>query len=385
MDDVACAPADESALPLTAANTLMGRLLRQFWHPVALGSDLGPGEARPLRVLSEDLTLYRGKSGAPHIIGGHCAHRCTVLHTGIVEDEQIRCMYHGWRFNAEGACTDIPAEKRARPNPPGVAGYPAREYAGLIFAYMGEAPAPEFDLPRKDVFEDAARSTLVKREIWDCNWFQQIENSMDAVHLGFAHMWGVAGQFGASVSGGGLLPDLKYEETSSGIRQIATRPNNNVRISDWTFPNNNHIVVPGATRGAAWAHVSVWATPIDDRRTMRYRLYSTDENDPAVLEQARRDQDFQPLDHVDKLFRGDLDGLSEQAIISAQDYVAVRGQGEICDRSRENLSTSDAGIAFLRRVFLREMEAIRLGRARKSWSRLSEAVHLPPPPSRATE
>ncbi len=363
----------------------MGSLLRQFWHPVALSMDLRAGEAHPLRVLSEDLTLYRGKSGAPHLIGGRCAHRCTVLHTGIVEDEQIRCMYHGWRFNAEGACTDIPAEKRVRPNPPGIEGYPVREYSGLIFAYLGAAPAPEFDLPRKDVFEDEQRSTLVKREIWDCNWFQQIENSMDAVHLGFAHMWGVAGQFGDSVSGGGLLPDLAYEETSSGIRQIATRPNGNVRISDWTFPNNNHIVVPGAKKGGAWAHVSVWATPIDDTSTMRFRLYSTEEKDPAVLERARRDQEFQPLDHVARLFRGALGGLSEQAIISAQDYVAVRGQGEICDRSRENLSASDAGVAFLRRVFLRELEAIRRGRPGKAWSRLREAVHLPAPPQRAVE
>ena len=274
---------DIRELSRTGPGTLMGRLLRHFWHPIALATDVTPGVAEPVRAFGEDLTLYRGKSGTPHLVGGRCAHRCTLLHTGIVEEEQIRCMYHGWRYDEDGACTEIPAEKRVRPNPPRISSYPVREYGGLIFAFMGEECAPAFELPRKDVFEDDKRNILVKREIWDCNWFQQIENSMDAVHLSFAHMWGVAGQFGSSVSGGGLLPDLKYEETSSGIRQIATRPNNNVRVSDWTFPNNNHVVVPGTERNSEWAHVSVWATPIDDRRTMRYRMYSTSEQDPTKL------------------------------------------------------------------------------------------------------
>ncbi len=367
----------------TAATTLMGRLLRKFWQPVALASDMAVRQARPIRILGEDLTLYRGESGKPYLVGARCAHRCTLLHTGIIREDQISCMYHGWRYDGSGLCTDIPAESKPRANPIRIAGYPVREYAGLIFAYMGEGAAPEFDLPRKAAFETGSRSFFPKREFWDCNWFQQVENSMDAVHLSFAHLWGVPGQFGASISAGGEIPALEYVETSSGIRQIAARSNGNVRISDWTFPNNNHIVVPGPDQKASWGHVSVWAVPVDDRRTMRFRIYSTDKVDEETAARIRADLAFEPTFCADALFNGDLSGLSEQSIISAQDYVAVRGQGEICDREEENLSSSDAGVIFLRRVFLRELEAIATGAEPKMWASLKENIDLPPPPTRA--
>ncbi len=374
-------------LHCTSADTLMGRLLRQFWHPVALSRDLNAGSARPVRVLSEDLTLYRGKSGAPHLVGGHCAHRCTVLHTGIVEQEEIRCMYHGWRYDSDGVCTEIPAEKRERQKPPHIVGYPAHEYAGLIFAYLGKAPAPAFELPRKEVLEDSKRHVFAKREIWDCNWFQQVENSMDAVHLSFAHMWGVAGQFGSRISGGGEIPELAYSETTSGVRQVATRSNGNVRTSDWTFPNNNHVVAAGPNKDDPWAHISAWPVPVDDTHTMRFTLYSVEETDPdklALLE-AGYDLDYDPADHAARLFVGDLTGISEPGLVSAQDYVAVAGQGAIVDRAAENLSSSDAGIVFLRRVFMRELDALRLGHPTKNWARLTEAIHLKAPPMRAAE
>ncbi len=92
----------------------MGTLLRKFWHPIALTDEVANGKARAVRVLGEDLTLYRGDSGQPHLVGGRCAHRCTVLHTGWVQGEQIRCMYHGWRYDETGLCTEIPAEKQPR-------------------------------------------------------------------------------------------------------------------------------------------------------------------------------------------------------------------------------------------------------------------------------
>src|SRR5436189_34483 len=130
-------------LTQTARDTPMGRLLRKFWHPIALVEEVPKGKAKAVRILSEDLTLYRAESG---------------------------------------------------------------------------------------------RSFIPYKSVWDCNWFQQVENSLDAVHVSFAHLWGSVGQFGASVTA--AIPELSYIETSAGIRQVAARPNNNVRVSDWTFPNN---------------------------------------------------------------------------------------------------------------------------------------------------
>jgi 5,5'-dehydrodivanillate O-demethylase len=144
-------------------------------------------------------------------------------------------------------------------------------------------------------------------------------------------------------------------------------------------------VVPGPDRNDPWPHVSVWAVPVDDSNTMRFRLCSLAETDPEKLAVVARSQDFDAVQHADRLFRGDLAGITDQALISAQDYVAVRGQGEIVDRTQENLSSSDLGVVFLRRVFLRELEAIAQGRPTKRWTRLREDVHLPAPPVQAAE
>jgi len=149
----------------TAAGTPMGTLLRKFWHPIAVGDQLEKGKAQALRVLGEDLTLYRGMSGRPYLIGGRCAHRCTVLHTGVIQGDQIRCMYHGWRYDASGLCTDIPAEKQPRSRPIRIPGYPVHEYCGVVFAYLGGEPVPTFDLPRKEILETKGRSTLVHKSV----------------------------------------------------------------------------------------------------------------------------------------------------------------------------------------------------------------------------
>jgi 5,5'-dehydrodivanillate O-demethylase len=371
----------------TGSHSLMGKLLRRFWHPIALSRELQPGHAMAVRVLSEDLTLYRGQSGTAHLVGGRCAHRCTKLHTGWIEKESIRCMYHGWLFNEDGLCTEIPAESKPRAKAARIAAYPVQEYMGLVFAWLGNSPAPAFDLPRKDPLEAPGTHVFAKREIWPANWFQQVENSMDAVHVGFAHMWGVVGEFGAHINGGVSVPALSYEETSSGIRQIARRSESNVRISDWTFPNNNHVVAPTPDKAAPWGHISAWPVPVDDRNTMRFTLYTVTEENPDKLRwyEEQFDLDYDPSHDHTRLFSGDLSNISEPGLISAQDYVAVCGQGEIADRFEENLSTSDAGVIFLRRVFLRELECIRQDKPTKDWGRLAEAAHLPPPPTVATE
>ncbi|MFM9969794.1 MAG: Rieske 2Fe-2S domain-containing protein [Burkholderiales bacterium] len=366
----------------TGSGTLMGRLLRQFWHPVARVDSLQPGKARAVRLLAEDLTLYCGASGAFHLIDARCAHRGTLLHTGWVEGESLRCMYHGWRYDGSGLCTEIPAEGQTRVHPIHIAGYPTKTYAGLVFAYLGDAPTPAFDLPRKDALEDASRHLVVLDQQWDCNWFQQIENSLDPVHLAFAHRWGKLTNYGEGRKAT-ATPTQSYEETSSGVRQRYSTGAKD-RISDWTFPNYNHLIVPGAKPEDPWSEICAWTVPVDDETTIRYRVYSY----PASGgEQARRvaseSPDYNPADHYDALFNRDeaarlqaLDVVDLQ-FFTAQDYVAMRGQGKIADRVNENLSVSDAGVMFLRKLFLREMEAIRAGRPGKRWAPLEQKMELP--------
>jgi 5,5'-dehydrodivanillate O-demethylase len=365
-------------LTQTAPDSLMGKLLRTFWHPIALSSTLEHGKARELRILSEDLTLYRGESGTPYLVGGRCAHRCTVLHTGWVQGEQIRCMYHGWRYDGNGICTEQPAETRAHPEQVRIAGYPLQEYKGLIFAYMGEGPAPAFDLPMKDAFEDPACDLSTHEDVWDCNWVQHIENSLDGSHLAYVHQWPEPSRLGAAV--GSTIPELAYEETSAGIRQTATRPGGFVRISNWTFPNNNFILSAPPRPGDPWVSASGWMVPIDDENTLRISILAYPGGEVGA--EMRRngailiDRLPQYADIIFKEHRLPEIGAADQ--IMAQDYAAIRGQGRIHDRTKERLGASDAGIALLRRIMFRELELINSGKPTKHWTREAQ-VNMPLP------
>jgi 5,5'-dehydrodivanillate O-demethylase len=367
-------------LTRTSRDTEMGRLLRQFWQPVALSTDVVSGKAKALRVFGESLTLYRGESGRAHLVGGRCAHRLTVLHTGWVQGEDIRCIYHGWKYDGSGQCNEAPAESPGAAAKVKIVGYPTHEYCGLIFAYLGEGVAPEFDLPRKEVFERPGGLLIARAQTWHCNWLQQVENSLDAVHVSFVHQVGKVGPFGAAITAS--IPKLEYLETEAGIRQIATRSETNVRVSDWTFPNNNHIVVPSLP-GVPWADIGIWMTPVDDEYTTRFILYSfpaiPEDSREHVLRHFERHDSYSPADHHDELFHeGKYPEETFLELTGAQDYVATLGQGTIVDRSQERLGKSDAGIVFLRRLFWREIAALTDGGV-KRWRRLSHRSELPKP------
>src|SRR5262249_16223731 len=182
-------------LSQTGPDTEMGRLLRLFWQPVATSHSVKPGQAKPLRVMGEDLTLYRGDSGEAHLVAGRCAHRLTLLHTGWVQGDEIRCMYHGWKYDGAGQCTEAPAEGPASAPRVRMAAYAVYEYCGLIFAYLGEGAPPAFGLPRKEAFEQSGLIMFARIQVWPCNWFQMIENSLDAVHVSFVHLAGKVGPF----------------------------------------------------------------------------------------------------------------------------------------------------------------------------------------------
>jgi len=367
------------ALSETARGTPMGDLLRQFWQPVALSSDVTPGSACSVRVFSEELTLYRGESGKTYLVAGRCPHRCTRLHTGWVEGEEVRCVYHGWKFDGGGQCTEMPAEKESLASTVKIAAHPTHEYCGLVFAFLGQGDAPEFDLPRKELFEDPDRLLFPRRQDWPASWFQQCENSLDAAHVSFVHQKGKVGTFGKAVTP--TLPDLEYLETDAGIRQIATRGPGNVRISDWTFPNNNHILIPGITEKHPWMEISLWLVPVDDENTARFQIYTLpsmgEEEDRKTTEHFRKYLPYNPSDHHHELMdQGIYPEEMALELTNAQDYVAVVGQGAIVDRSQERLMSTDAGIALLRRIFWREMDLLDSGVPIKQWARLHEEIEL---------
>src|SRR5712692_4359734 len=126
----------------TGPGTLAGRYMRLFWQPVYRSKDLHRGHAKPIRIMSEDFTLYRGEGGQAHVVAFRCAHRGTQLSTGWVEGDEIRCFYHGWKYDASGQCVEQPAEPEPFCQRIKIRAYPTREYLGIIWAYLGEGDAP---------------------------------------------------------------------------------------------------------------------------------------------------------------------------------------------------------------------------------------------------
>jgi 5,5'-dehydrodivanillate O-demethylase len=277
-------------------------------------------------------------------------------------------MYHGWRYDGTGRCVEMPAERTLLPDVK-IAGYPLHEYSGLIFAYMGEGEPPAFDLPRKEALEQPDMDVSSREAVWDCNWLQQAENSLDASHVSYVHRWPTPTRLGEEI--GATPPQLEYEETPAGIRQTAIRPNG-IRISNWTFPNNNNVLGAPPRPELPWINSSGWAVPIDDEHTLRFAIFAYPGGE--IGEEMRRSggaAGVQVTDYFDVLFNEHrLPDVGSSASISLQDYAAVRGQGVIHDRTKERLVSSDAGIALLRRILFREMDAIRSGDPTKRWTRI---------------
>jgi hypothetical protein len=184
------------------------------------------------------------------------------------------------------------------------------------------------------------------------------------------------GSFGEAITS--EVPELKYEETDSGICQMAIRPGNRVRVSDWTFPNYNHVKIPGPAPGDPWLDIGHWMVANDDTQTTRIALIAAPMTNPEVdqrlTEYFARTGLYKAADHHDELFSGIYPSDPLLELTSAQDYVAMMGQGSIADRENESLGQSDAGVARLRSILWREMEAIRQGRSSKTWRRAEQTI-----------
>ncbi|HEY7065341.1 MAG TPA: Rieske 2Fe-2S domain-containing protein [Chloroflexota bacterium] len=362
--------------------TLMGAVLRQAWQPVALADGLAPGRAIPVRILNEDLTVYLGESGAPHVVAPRCAHRGTQLSTGWVEGDCLRCFYHGWKYDGSGQCVEMPAEDPSFPPKVKIKSYPAQIYAGLIFAYLGEGEPPPMWR-----FVELDRDYGVKwteTKVWPCNWFQRLENALDSAHLAFVHS---GSEFGGMVTV--APPRFEHRETAWGMELKAIRSADNLRINELHFPNVIHIRTPVLTRVAdklPWSDLINWYVPVDDEMSVLFSSRSAPLVGEAAREFAERlppHRSYNPADQHDALFANPRladDPTFAADPVSAQDYVAQLGQGRIADRTQERLGKTDAGIIFMRSLYRREMEAVQRGEPGKHWQPKTNPTPLPVPP-----
>src|SRR6266852_4953754 len=165
---------DDADFAHTGPGTLAGRYLRRFWHPIGIAADFPAGCAQPVRLMSEDFTFYRGESGRPHLVDFRCAHRGTQLSTGWVEGDCIRCLYHGWKYDATGQCVEQPGEDSGFAAKIKIASYPTQEYLGLVFAYVGEGGPPL--LRHYPDCDGSGVVFAVRPEVWPCDYFNRLDN-----------------------------------------------------------------------------------------------------------------------------------------------------------------------------------------------------------------
>jgi len=344
----------------TGPDTIAGGYLRRFWQPIYVSEKLEKGSIVPIRILSEELALYRGESGKAHVITNECPHRLTILSTGWIEGETVRCRYHGWRFDESGSCVEQPAE----PKPfcakvPKLASYPIYEAHGLIFAYLGEGEAPEFR-PLPGLEEGAAEEWTVSPsvEMIPCNYFQSAENIMDDVHVNFSHRDHLV-----NTSARPYVPTKTWaRETPFGLTHFLERGERTDRLH-FIMPNQCFLAHPLRSRRENtefWFKALFWYVPIDDESHLHFLIMVYHTKRPERPEGTPVHEEIQAILSGKKSWQ---DVARHPDIIRIQDGVAISGQGKIVDRSRERLGTSDAAVILLRKLWTRELKALSTGKS----------------------
>ena len=366
--------------------TIGGNYLRTFWQPVAMSSEVESGRTRPIHVMGERHTLYRGETGTPHIVGFRCAHRATQLSTGWVRGDDLQCMYHGWTYDGDGACIYRPGEKQTgRFERADIGGYPAREHLGLIYGYFGEGEPPPFP-----PFEGYRNVGVIENHVLDfpANWFQTTENHFDEVHIAFVHSFG--GSHNDLGRSGFQLPEMKIYETGYGMIRETRVEGGDWRKTLYLLPNIMRILIPTFAElndAGGWRDTYIIIVPTDDEN---HRVYFTqnvhiaeDEMDAwrevhdRFNARVRAAPPIAELAH--KILAGEAhitDHMDHPHLLLLEDAVTQGGQGQFTDRSRELLGRTDVGIVEMRKVFLREMQAHADGRPLTAWNYRGEEPAL---------
>ncbi len=325
-----------------------GEMLRRYWWPIEF-SDHVKDRPMKVRLLSQDFVLFRNGQGKVGMLDLHCPHRLTSLEYGRVEDQGIRCCYHGWLFAPDGKCLDTPAERpesnfkdRVRAN-----AYEVEELGGFVFVYIGPKPAPV--LPKYDVFARQDGKRVIGCDEDYCNWLQKAENGADLPHLPFLH----ASVYPKMAMRSPLGYD--YEDTQYGFKCTLKMPELPPRIIHFVMPAHSRISTTPRT-GMLPSHDMRLRVPIDD--TLTYSFWTR----------------FHPLadgtfELQNRGFTGKKPGVYPREDdgywnipSNEQDRVAQETQGAITDRTIEHLAESDRGIVMFRRKLREDIDAVAAGR-----------------------
>lgn len=342
------------------AGTPMGELLRRYWHPVGASRD-DLSIPRKVKILGEDLILFRDGQGRPGLVHPRCAHRGASLYYGKVEAGGIRCCYHGWLFDAEGRCLEMPCEAeggakhRDKVRQPW---YPLEERYGLVFAYLGP-PEKKPVLPRYDCLEELGPGEFIETDdssiggggpaLIPCNWLQHWENVVDPFHVPILHGSFSGAQFVAQM---GAMPKVRFDVTPRGVKVESVRPAEggrvHRRVTEVVMPTLRVVPNPRVAKYGKVESIG-WVLPIDDTS---FRIYVAGRvTQKGELSRFRS--------KMNGKFWWDLSEEEHRAFPG--DYEAQVSQGPITLHSDEHLAGSDAGIARLRRFLEQQLQIVAAG------------------------
>lgn len=376
---------ENELLTRTGPGTPAGSLLRRYWQPAALSEELPPGGAPvPVRLMGEDLALFRDEDGEPGLIGLHCPHRGADLTYGRLEDSGLRCIYHGWLFDRNGNCLEQPGEPAGSDYYRKIhdVAYPCREVGGIIFAYLGPGEPPLF--PAYEFLSVPEAQICVAKALHECNYLQGNEGNIDPPHLSYLHRmfregngWAPATPVQGGASSANTLfgrdpaPTLEIEQTDFGLRIYTAREAGEqryLRISNFILPNLS--AFPGG--GSSGGYSVNWHVPIDDfthwkfvitfqrsgavdREQLRQRMVQLTPDYRLVRNQANRYlQDRGEM--KDRTFAG----LGTSFMV--HDACVTETMGPIEDRTQEHLGYTDRAIVAARLRLLLAVREVAAGR-----------------------
>jgi 5,5'-dehydrodivanillate O-demethylase len=351
--DALLTAAKNELLTRVGPGTPMGNLLRRYWQPIGGASELDNNPIKAIRLFGEDLVVYKDLNGRYGLIDRHCPHRRADMSYGWVEEQGIRCSYHGWLVNEKGNTLEQPYEDTTLPRTSAregcnVPAYPVKECAGMLWAYMGPLPAPELPVWEPFTWDNGFRE-IVTADV-PCNWFQCQENSIDPVHFEWMHdNWSMRLR-GRDSNDAPKHLKLKFEAFEHGFTYKRVREGQSEQDRYWTvgrvclWPNGFYL----------GSHFE-WRVPVDDENTMQVGWF-------FVRVPKGREPYVQGKVPAWKSPIKDENGRWISSHVVNQDIVAWVGQGAIADRTKENLRASDIGIQMMRRRFFEEMETVAAGK-----------------------
>src|SRR5215472_14487325 len=351
-------PEEDAEITHVGAGAPCGEYMRRFWQPVCFSDELGDLPRR-VKILGEELVVFRDASGAVGLLELHCPHRGTSLEFGLVDEKGIRCCYHGWLFATDGAILETPGEAANSTLKDRLyhGAYPTHEEHGIVFAYLG-GPDQQPPFPAYDSFSRAGHRLIPgQKYFYPCNWLQIMENAMDPAHTAFLHTIISGAVFTDEF---GVLPELDFVETPIGMIYVATR-----RVGDNIWARMVEAVLPNLQQVAPLTEtgrqehpfsgpmMSRWLVPVDDTNTMFIELRHLSESEDNPAWWVDRNQMMPGQIAMDTY---------EDSQRHPGDYEAQVSQRPIAIHGLEHLSATDRGVSMFRNQVRRGIRAVRDGR-----------------------